>query len=446
MDLDLPPEGEAFPEHLIDYIWKQLHASDGTWELAWADGQQSLTKPLLKTLVDNTFQASLHTEEGRAVRFRLLYARDDKQATIRFTPPLSFSARELVKLAPTVGLGFRSIVVCPPKTGELQIVGINDPDLSPNNPSMSRNWGHGVSIYTSQTVGMMLTALDPGHIRVTTSEYRTCELRRGSIVFPQSPDRISEVGDWFTEAAEQLTRERSKLALKALKTLEEANTRYTEHAIVRTATCLVRRTWNSILRKVSSSRHGGCFLIVPNDYRRTSARLRFKYLLTSKYRLTSNTLREALKARTDAEPQLSHHEHGQHDVDFHIVDSAHFLERDLSRVSDLVASLAAVDGAVVLRRNLGVVGFGAEILNNETPRDDQKINMRRHPNLHPPSHDPRSLVAFGMRHRSAFRFCERMNGSLAFVISQDGDVRVFVNTGRGTVEGVDSVPEDWIMS
>ena len=37
------------------------------------------------------------------------------------------------------------------------------------------------------------------------------------------------------------------------------------------------------------------------------------------------------------------------------------------------------------------------------------------------------LTRFGMRHRSAYRFCHWVPGAMAFVISQDGDLRVFGN-------------------
>ena len=38
--------------------------------------------------------------------------------------------------------------------------------------------------------------------------------------------------------------------------------------------------------------------------------------------------------------------------------------------------------------------------------------------------EPINLRKFGTRHRSAYRFCMSVPGSLAFIISQDGDIRV----------------------
>ena len=48
--------------------------------------------------------------------------------------------------------------------------------------------------------------------------------------------------------------------------------------------------------------------------------------------------------------------------------------------------------------------------------------------------DGRPLASFGMRHRSAYRFCQQVEGAMAFVVSQDGDVRLFSNVGGGRVQ------------
>ncbi len=37
------------------------------------------------------------------------------------------------------------------------------------------------------------------------------------------------------------------------------------------------------------------------------------------------------------------------------------------------------------------------------------------------------LKPFGERHKSAFYLCQQVPGSIAFVISQDGDLRIFAS-------------------
>ena len=51
-----------------------------------------------------------------------------------------------------------------------------------------------------------------------------------------------------------------------------------------------------------------------------------------------------------------------------------------------------------------------------------------------------------MRHRSAYRFCEKVDGAIAFVVSQDGDLRVFCDIGEEVRLYEGFTTEDWILS
>jgi hypothetical protein len=93
--------------------------------------------------------------------------------------------------------------------------------------------------------------------------------------------------------------------------------------------------------------------------------------------------------------------------------------------ADIVGNLSCVDGCVALNRRLQVCGFGSEI----------KIQDGRL------KHSPRAFKNFetgevwsdreffdgigGTRHKSAARLCKAHAGVLVFVISQDGELRVF---------------------
>jgi len=63
------------------------------------------------------------------------------------------------------------------------------------------------------------------------------------------------------------------------------------------------------------------------------------------------------------------------------LDDAPFLDRDVARAADFVASLAAVDGAVVIRRNLEIIGFGAEIVQVQVPTENETVDFGQHPSL-----------------------------------------------------------------
>ena len=197
---------------------------------------------------------------------------------------------------------------------------------------------------------------------------------------------------------------------------------------------LVRRTWGSILSKVCNARHGGTFLVVPKIVD-VSEPIRFKYPLHS------DRLHAAIQKRASFEPGLSNPLYRKK-MEGSVLDNAHFSERNLARTSDLVASFAAVDGAVVLQRDLTLLGFGAEILLTESPAENELVECHRHPDK--PYHKP--LSSFGMRHRSAYRFCQKVKGAIAFVVSQDGDLRVFCDIGDKVILFEGPTPEDWVSS
>lgn len=110
-----------------------------------------------------------------------------------------------------------------------------------------------------------------------------------------------------------------------------------------------------------------------------------------------------------------------------ILQEAPFIVRDLAHAAELVAGFAGVDGAVVLARDLQIVGFGAEITAqgefNETILEFQTGETRSRI----------SLENVGMRHRSAAYLARSVPGVLIFVVSQDGGVSAFT-MGESQIE------------
>src|SRR5262249_10845212 len=86
-----------------------------------------------------------------------------------------------------------------------------------------------------------------------------------------------------------------------------------------------------------------------------------------------------------------------------------------------VGALSATDGCVVLDRTLTLHGFGGSIEIKEDSCESKKVlHLQESGEV-----SPQLLATFGERHKSAYRLCQCVPGTLAFVISQDGDLRVF---------------------
>jgi hypothetical protein len=105
------------------------------------------------------------------------------------------------------------------------------------------------------------------------------------------------------------------------------------------------------------------------------------------------------------------------------------LEQSVFEWSRLVANVTAVDGAVVLDRRFGLVGFGAEV-SAELPSPTSVWRARDTEGL---ARDAADVENVGTRHRAAYRFVNDHPGGLAIVVSHDGGVTFVANRGGQVV-------------
>ncbi len=93
-----------------------------------------------------------------------------------------------------------------------------------------------------------------------------------------------------------------------------------------------------------------------------------------------------------------------------LIDNCHF-----------VGKLSSTDGALIIRNDLSVEGFGAEILLDKTePVEIYKTTSKG-------DKERFDSEEYGMRHRSAMRLCGATSALVAFVVSQDGGVSLVWN-------------------
>ena len=137
-----------------------------------------------------------------------------------------------------------------------------------------------------------------------------------------------------------------------------------------TALVLARATY-----KVSIGRHGGAFLILSSDPRNCLTDISIGY-----------------PARQGVWFERSKPARGCMNSEL------------VEEWSDALAALTGVDGAVVLNKDLSLLGFGATI--KASTKDDPRFQG-------------------GHRHKSAKMLCEKYEGTVAIVVSQDGPVTVY---------------------
>jgi len=177
---------------------------------------------------------------------------------------------------------------------------------------------------------------------------------------------------------------------------------------------------------IRNAHHGGLLLLVETSTGAACAAgtgpLKFKYALSRDFdRDRYRVLLTRLLLELGREPALVP------------IDWAHFMaatnpelapiEQSIFDFSNLVAGLAAVDGAVVLDKRFQLMGFGAEVSGN-LPYPDTVYQAL---DLEAQRVSPEPATAVGTRHRAAYRFVAHCPDGLAIVVSHDGAVRFVAN-------------------
>jgi hypothetical protein len=241
-------------------------------------------------------------------------------------------------------------------------------------------------------------------------------LRGGKLVFP-SRDVLDDglVADFTRDAREQLQR----AVVKKLGAPTPAPDYPIQHFY---NSCLLR-----ILFKVREKGHGGTIILLPHGIDKKDSRITDR--LTIKYPCEYNYVWD-LMVRSIVNHERFYDLHFQlwnakvpvekyQQVSILDLEKS-VLEESLSDCFRFVASLCAVDGALVLTDRMSVMGFGAEVVAvSPTLRTIEVAHDSA-----AAQHSTLSIESYGTRHRSAFRFCSSFESAAAFVVSQDGGVKV----------------------
>jgi hypothetical protein len=269
-----------------------------------------------------------------------------------------------------------------------------------------------------------------GAVTVSRAGTVICGLRRGVIVFPTTHVfTTGPFGEFLSIMAAEFRRDLLRIIGSECWGSKGTDDDYVERFFLE----FLKR----ILSRVKTATHGGTILIIPDDWTENDSRFRDR--LAVKYPLNENRtwhlLLDALhtsrdyfmhSSAADKKSQITAEEFRNiGSLDAQMIDLTDLI-RDQVR---LIASLTAVDGAVVLTTRLRILGFGAEIVAHSAALTHVAVASSA-------ASEQVARVAleeFGTRHRSAFRFCSSHDDVAAFIVSQDGDIRVARRVGPDVV-------------
>ena len=397
-----PPEF-CGPSDLADCVIslrKHQRAQDKEW------GTAPISDEGIRRLINLAYHTSMVSEEGRFPKFRVVSHRKDDIRTIAECDVTLDSVERLRRIAPTVSGDHSVALLVRDDTGPLTCVGLAIVDdmgfsVKPGRPEI-------VGFGTGPTF----------HLRVEGPGQMRCSEAMG----PYGAVRLVESGIHQVvpySLVAGVTNLLKTLARHILDRVVETKGEGSQRWFAGHTYPLVEKVLGRTLDEATDLRHGGAFVFLPTVDRNVDA-----FDIQCKYPAALNLGRcisefwcacvDCAEAR-DEQARESALQHWR------------WKRARLFSSAAGLSGLSAVDGCVVLNHNLDVLGFGGVIGLGES---DAKVvdSPRRLKNAKTGAiHDDSEIASLGLgtRHRSAFRLCKTHANSLVFVVSQDGDLRVF---------------------
>ena len=419
-----------YPDRIINDVrkaWKSMKRGDPELS-ALPPG------PVLRRLLEVAYHASFMTEEGRKPGFRIAYCPKLKMQNeygsrdglgsilpIEFPQCREFTPAEIVGLAPAVD--YRRALICVHRAEarersdneSLHIWGLIDSGSS---------WWHrtrgGADLAYSPPNVFTVSSTDVGNITVCIGGHVLLRLQHGQVSEPATqPLSEGPLAEIFRTATDEMYETEVTELKSADRERDQPKVFYKPY--------LTR-----ILHHVAEASHGAALLVVRDPMgsheQKLAEGLHTKYpcLYDRAWRLLIDKAVQEVKYSRLEWRLFEGGEMTKEDIHelVHLGYLMKHIDRLLSDSAEFVASLSAVDGAIVLTDRFRVLGFGAEVRVGSRLERVKRVSD----NLGKSGEYVR-LESFGTRHRSAFRFCWRRKNAVAFIVSQDGGVKAAKRVG-----------------
>ena len=359
--------------------------------------RRSPAPAIVRALLDECFSATLRDEEGQPIRFAVsLLANDDFDELVgpEMPPPIQFefrrefSAAALAKLASAFDPALTTIAVrWNTSISRFEFFGV---------------WHHAPShnrFTEVPVVGVVNSNFRPDFLTMISKGRAALTIARG----------ISQIGTlqagYFVPA-------------KPTPFTSNSLGRYVHESVLGDPTLVAdhSRYWHfardaleQILSEASLRGHGGTIVLMPSSVPITESMFASKYQLTGSFGLRQ-TLIQCQLASPDLLKSIAQ-------------------RKIANETIQRIAQLAAVDGALIIKFDFEVLAFGATLT---APRTQAKAVIG--PDGFGAGAGPTfDINRYGTRHRSAMDFAATVDGSIAFVISQDGPIRAFRRASEALV-------------
>jgi hypothetical protein len=390
-------------------------------------------------LLSIAYQASLLQEEERPVRFRLFVGEPGQLPSrmgppeglhvLRFQEPRRFDEHEIRRLAPAAKFTRALIGVRSVGPMKFEIWG-----MLQSGPRWLQSARGGRPIPSPvPRDAVVIRAAGPGRISVLLGEVTLAELRGGQL---QTSTMDAFESKWL---GARFVRLREELFLQHEEMMRGRGGVPLDRNVPRK---IAQQMIKRLIATMRDAHHGGTLLLVPRAHaaQLTSEKgaIRVKYGFVDdeprrRYRsLILDVMRELSLAGEALNPRPEKIGWSQYRASTQ--PSIVALDESILEMSQLLAALGEVDGAVLLTDGFEVLGFGGEIAALSEIR-----NVRRALDLEADTYESVAIDSVGTRHRSAYRLCAHEPEAVAIVVSHDGGVQ-FVACREGVPTYWEHIP------
>jgi hypothetical protein len=173
-----------------------------------------------------------------------------------------------------------------------------------------------------------------------------------------------------------------------------------------------------MLRVAVDARHGGTFVIIPSDSCDCAS-----YGIHLKYAAKDLDLGRDMIAFWSACADAARKD--LKDGYTQAIRSWTHRKARMLIAAEAVGNLSCVDGCVVLNRRLQLCGFGGEIQVSDQQAREAPRSFKNYKTGEQWEYESFLKGIGGTRNKSAARLCKAYDGILVFIVSQDGELKVF---------------------
>ena len=438
--VEVSQDAYAYPDDLARFVresWEDdARGADGS-----GHGPTSVPEPpVLERLISTCYQASLLREEERPVTFRVVLAAPEDLPEgggppgglhrLAFAEPRPFDEQELRRLSPAADFERSLVGVRRGEGGELEIWGIVH-----SGSRWMRVARGGRERSAPLPPAPVVRVEGPGRLTVSRGPGFVAELSGGRITGSRADAMSSRwMGGFFAPV-------RDGLAELHEESRQEAEARGEAWAPLdpELPRQIARRMYRRLFSTLSEARHGATIVTFPPEraqevlggyvslkhtFANGEHRRRFRDLIVETMNRLARTHGRGAAASYPTAVGWEEYSRSD-DRELAAIDEAIF------EFANLVAGLAAVDGAVVMTDRGELLGFGGEISGELEP----VLSVEKALDPEGEATVAEGVEAVGTRHRSAYRLAAAVPDALVAVVSWDGNVRF--------VAGMDGVVTCW---